>query len=94
MRAKGSDGSTIRAFFLSSELLTPMRPYPLPKDITREEFNGLVTDLYQLLAAKGIDPGAHLTVGDFDDSVGDKARTRFALYLSYTATEIVLKTIE
>jgi len=72
---------------------TRMRPYPLPKDITREEFNGLVTALYQLLATKGLDPAAHLTVGDFDDSVGDKARTRFALYLSYTATEIVLQRI-
>jgi hypothetical protein len=56
-----------------------MRPYPLPKDITREEFNGLVTDLYQLLAAKGFDPAAHLVVGDFNDSVHGKARPRFAL---------------
>ena len=71
-----------------------MRPYPLPKDITREEFNGLVTNLYQLLAAKGFDPATHLIVGDFNDSVGDKARTRFGLYLSYTATEIVLKMIK
>ena len=67
-----------------------MRPYPLPKDITREEFNRLVTALYQLLAAKGVDPANHLTVGDFDDSVDGNARARFALYLSYTATEIVL----
>ena len=67
-----------------------MRPYPLPKDITREKFNDLVTDLYQLLASKGFDPAAHLVVGDFDDSVDGKVRSRFALYLSYTATELVL----
>ncbi len=71
-----------------------MRPYPLPKDILREDFNGLVTDLYQLLATKGFDPAAHLVVGDFNESVDGRPRPRFALYLSYTATEIVLKTIE
>jgi hypothetical protein len=71
-----------------------MRPYPLPKDITREEFNRLVAGLHQLLADKGFDPTAHLVVGDFNDSVDDKDRPRFGLYLSYTATEIVLKSIE
>jgi hypothetical protein len=71
-----------------------MRPYPLPKDITREEFNRLVTGLYQLLDAKGFDPAAHIVVGDFNDSVDGNARPRLALYLSYTATEIVLKTIK
>jgi hypothetical protein len=71
-----------------------MRPYPLPKDITREEFNRLVSSLYQLLAEKGLDPETHLTVGDFNDSVPDRTRGRFALYLSYAATEIVLKMIE
>ena len=71
-----------------------MHPYPLPKDITREEFNGLVAGLYQLLAANGFDPTAHLVVGDFNDSVDGKARPRFGLYLSYNATEMILKTIE
>jgi hypothetical protein len=77
-----------------TSIKTCMRPYPLPKDITREEFNGLVTSLYQLLAAKGLDPVTHLTVGDFNDSFYEKTRPRFALYLSYTATEIILKSIE
>ena len=71
-----------------------MRPYPLPKDITREEFSSLVTGLYQLLATKGLDPANHLTVGDFNDSVDGKARPRFSLYLSYNATEILLGTIK
>jgi hypothetical protein len=51
-----------------------MRPYPLPKDITREEFNRLVTGLYQLLAEKGLDPASHLTVGDFNDTANGTAR--------------------
>jgi hypothetical protein len=71
-----------------------MRPYPLPKDITREEFNRLVSGLYELLTVKGFDPAAHIVVGDFNDSIDGSARARFALYLSYTATEIVLKMIE
>jgi hypothetical protein len=68
-----------------------MRPYPLPKDITREEFNRLVTQLYQLLAAKGIDPSTNLTVGDFHETVDGKTRPRLALYVSYTATQILLE---
>jgi len=67
-----------------------MRPYPLPKDITREEFNGLVTSLYQLLAEKGLDPADHLTVRDFNDTASGTARPRFALYVSFTATELLL----
>jgi hypothetical protein len=71
-----------------------MRPYPLPKDITREEFNRLVSGLHELLTVKGFDPTAHIVVGHFNDSIDGRARARFALYLSYTATEIVLKMIE
>ena len=67
-----------------------MRPCPLPKDITREEFNRLVTGLYQLLVEKGLDPANHLTVGDFNDTVNGTARPRFALYVSSTATELLL----
>jgi hypothetical protein len=40
---------------------------------------------------RGLDPVTHLTVGDFNDSFYEKTRPRFALYLSYTATEIILK---
>ena len=39
-----------------------MRPYPLRKGITREEFHRLVTDLYYRLAAKGLNPASHLAV--------------------------------
>ena len=67
-----------------------MRPYPLPKDITREEFNRLIIGLYQLLAVNGLDPANHLTVGDFNDTVNGKACPRFALYVSFTATELLL----
>ena len=63
-----------------------MRPYPLPKDITREAFNRLVTGLYQLLAANGLDPANHLTVGDFNDTANGTAPPRFALYVSFTAS--------
>jgi hypothetical protein len=62
-----------------------MRPYRLPKNITREEFNNFVNHFSQLLAAQGIDPATNLTVGDFNDSVDGKTRTRFALYISEAA---------
>jgi hypothetical protein len=68
-----------------------MRLYRLPEDITREEFNTLVTHLYQLLAAKGLDPAAHLVIGDSKNFVNGKTRPRSALYISYTATQILLK---
>jgi hypothetical protein len=66
-------------------LWTRMRPYPLRKDITREEFDRLVTDLYYRLAAKGIDPSSNLTVEDQDRGEGP----RFALFISDTAAQIL-----
>ena len=90
----GPDGSLPFGPFVCLILLllpiNPMRPYPLPKDLTRE-FNRLVTTLYQLLSTNGLDPANHLTVGDFSDTVKGSARTRFALYLSFSATELFLK---
>jgi len=42
-----------------------MLPYPLPKDITREEFNRLLVALCRVLVDAGIDPTDHLkTVAD------------------------------
>jgi hypothetical protein len=70
--------------------MTPnqMQPHPLPKNITREEFNRLVTALYQLLTAEGIDPSTNLTVGE---ETGDgKTRPSFTLYISETARQLVL----
>ena len=36
-------------------LVALMRPWPLPKGITRDQFKDLVDHLYQLLAANGLD---------------------------------------
>ena len=64
------------------------------RDQVQQAHVRLVTALYQLLAAKGFDPANHLVVGDFNDFVDGNTRSRFGLYLSYVATEIVLKTME
>jgi hypothetical protein len=66
-----------------------MRPYPLRKGITREEFNRLVTDLYYRLAAKGLNPTSHL-VEDMDE-ISDDAQNRhhFALFISEAAARIL-----
>ena len=77
-------------FFCPDNFVLSMRPYPLPKDITREEFNRLVTGLCQLLTEKGLDPVNHLTDGAFNDTANGTARPRFALYVSFTATELLL----
>ena len=67
-----------------------MRPYPLRKGITREEFNRLVTDLYYRLAAKGLNPASHLTVEDMDEVNADSpTRHHFALFISEAAAEIL-----
>ena len=63
-----------------------MRPYPLRKGITREEFDRLVTDLYYRLEAEGIDPSSNLTVEDPDGDDGT-TRPRFALFISESAAE-------
>ncbi|MCI0627007.1 MAG: hypothetical protein L0387_36060 [Acidobacteria bacterium] len=69
-----------------------MRPYPLRKNITREEFDRLVTDLYYRLAAKGIDPASNLAIEDTKQVSGDgKTRPHFALFISEAAAQILEK---
>ena len=65
-----------------------MRPYPLRQDITREEFDRLVTDLYYRLAAKGLNPSPNLTVEDQGRADGT-TQPRFALFISETAVQIL-----
>jgi len=67
-----------------------MRPYPLRKNITPEEFDRLVTDLFYRLAAKGMDPSSNLTIEEIDGVTADgKCRGHFALFISETAAEIL-----
>jgi hypothetical protein len=67
-----------------------MRPYPLRKGITREEFHRLVTDLYYRLSAKGLNPASHLTVEDIDEISADaQKRHHFALFISEAAAQIL-----
>jgi hypothetical protein len=67
-----------------------MRPYPLRKGITREEFHRLVTDLYYRLVAKGLNPTSHLTVEDVDEISADaQKRHHFALFISEAAAQIL-----
>ena len=67
-----------------------MRPYPLRKGITREEFHRLVTDLYYRLAAKGLNPASNLSVKEEEEVGADgKTRPRLALFISDAAEQIL-----
>jgi hypothetical protein len=72
-------------------LVALMRPWPLPKGITRDQFKDLVDHLYHLLAANGLDASSHLSVGDFDEIIDGKIRHRFALFISETVVQILEK---
>jgi hypothetical protein len=63
-----------------------MRPYPLRKNITRDEFDRLVTDLYYRLAGKGIDPSSNLAI---EDGATGYPPGHFALFISETAAQIL-----
>ena len=67
-----------------------MRSFPLPAQITKDRFYGFITDLYQELVAKGLDPSSHLVIGN-DDSLDDDGRivSRFSLFISETAAQIL-----
>ncbi len=66
-----------------------MRPWPLPKGMTRDQFNDLVAHLYDLLAANGLDASSHLSVGDFDEIIDGKICHHFALFISDTVVQIL-----
>ncbi len=48
-----------------------MVKYQLPSDLSRDQFSGLLTDLYYLLAANGLDPVFNMVVGDRDEVCDD-----------------------
>ena len=66
-----------------------MRPWPLPKGRTRDQFNDLVAHLNHLLDVNDLDPSGHLSAGDFNEIVDGKIRHRFALFISDTVVQIL-----
>ena len=78
----------------SLSLASFMRPWALPKGMTRDQFNDLVAHLYDLLAANGLDPSSHLSVGDFDEIIDGKICPHFALFISDTVAQILKKQIK
>ena len=67
-----------------------MRTYPVPPDMTREQFRSLVAQISQKLTAKGVAPLANLIVEDMDEGSADgKMRPHFALFVSETAAQIL-----
>ena len=67
-----------------------MNPYPLRKNITREQFNRLVIDVCHRLAAKGINPDSNLAVAEKEEISGDgKIHPRFALFITEAAAQIL-----
>ena len=69
-----------------------MNTYPLPPNLSRVEFHGLVTDLYYHLQSRGLDPAAHLIIQDNDEQLPDgTSAPRLAIFISEDAAQILLK---
>jgi hypothetical protein len=67
-----------------------MFSYPLPPDITREQFRSLVAKLSRKLRSKGVPPLANLIIEDMDEVRADGTmRPHFALLVSETAAKIL-----
>jgi hypothetical protein len=64
--------------------------YPIPPSLTREQFQNLVTKLYQRLTDAGLDPECNLKVEDTNEaSVDGQSRPRFKLLVSESAAQIL-----
>ena len=64
--------------------------YPLPPELTRDQFHTLVTDLYQELTRNGLNPVLNMVIGDHDEVLDDgKTRSQFALLVSESAAKIL-----
>lgn len=69
-----------------------MLTYPIPPNITRDQFHGLITDLYYKLTARGIDPAPNLMIEDFDECLEDGTiRTHFSILVSEDAAAVLAK---
>jgi len=64
--------------------------YPLPLELTREQFHTLVTDLYQTLTRNGLNPVFNMVIGDHDELLSDgTTMTQFAILISESAAKIL-----
>jgi hypothetical protein len=64
--------------------------YPLPLEITREQFHTLVTDLYQELTRNGLNPVFNMVIGDRDELLSNgTTMTQFAVLISESAARIL-----
>jgi hypothetical protein len=60
-----------------------MISYPLPADLTREQFHSLVTDIYYRLSQNGLDPVHNMVIGDRDELADDGiAHGVFTIFVS------------
>ena len=66
-----------------------MLSYPLPENISRQEFRNLVAQLGHTPTAKGLDPSLNIAVKDFDEIVDGKPRPHLSLFISQTAAQIL-----
>jgi hypothetical protein len=66
-----------------------IRPLPLPKGMTRDQFNDLVAHLFDLSVENGLDPSCTLSIGDFDELADGMIRHHFALFVSETVAQIL-----
>jgi len=67
-----------------------MTRYPLPPQMTRDRFHGLITDLNDQLTRNGIDPVSNMIVSARDEVLDDGTTlTHFSIIVSDAAAEIL-----
>jgi len=70
-----------------------MTRYPLPPQMTRDRFHGLISDLNDQLTKNGIDPVSNMIVGARDEVLDDGTTlTHFSIIVSDAAAEILKET--
>ena len=64
--------------------------YQLPSDLTRDQFHGLVTDIYYRLTKSGLDPVFNMVMSDRDELADDGTpRSIFSVFISEDAALIL-----
>ena len=64
--------------------------YPLPPQLTHDQFRDIVRDLYDQLTKHGIDPVSNTIINERDEVLEDgTTRTHFSLIISDAAADIL-----
>jgi hypothetical protein len=71
-----------------------MIKYPIPLELTHQQFYGLVTDFYCRLKKYGLDPSLNMVAVDRDEALNDgTTRTHFTILVSEDAALILVLSV-